>query len=148
MKLFYTLEPYSTYNEEGSRVTVPELAGKPVVQTPDEIYVDDEYLDIMHFRYSAYFLPYDSPVFTDLLIRKDGGDDECARATSYAESLTREEADAILREFIARSLGLEDPEDIELETDSTAFIEENPDFDDEDEDEEEFDEFEDEEGEE
>ena len=83
----------------------------------------------MHFSYTASFEPYDSETFTTIAIQKEGGDDQQARATSYYEQLTREEADYIIGEFIRSCL---DISDFELETDSTNFLEANEDFDDED----------------
>ena len=85
----------------------------------------------MHFAFSAWFNPYDSETFTEIEIQKQGGDDQSARATSYYEQLTREEADCIISEIIRTTLELED---FALETDSSDLIEANEEFDDEEED--------------
>lgn len=127
MNLTYTL----TYKDGYSYVTIPQLEGEELLRKPEFDYDNEEYLDIDHFCFMASFDPYDSDVFTTIAIQKEGGDSQSARATSYYEQLTREEADYIISEIIRTSLELDD---FELETDSQDLIEENEDFDDEEDD--------------
>ena len=125
MKIKYTIEFDGEYNF----VSIPELDGKEICEYPDDYFFDDDHLDEMHFCYTASFEPFDSDVFTTIAIQKEGGNDQLPHATSYYEQLTREEADYIIGEFINRALGIDN---LELETDSTDFLAQNPDFDDED----------------
>lgn len=54
MKLKYTL----SFDGDYSHVNIPELEGESILTEPDEVYYDDEYLDIEHFCFMANFCPY------------------------------------------------------------------------------------------
>lgn len=126
MKLQYTL----IYAGDVSKIRIPQLEGLALLRRPDDIYTDDRFLDLMHFAFSAWFNPYNSTVFTEIEIQKQGGNDQLPRATSYYEQLTRAEADCIISEIIRTSLGIIE---FELDTDSEDLIEANGVFDDEEE---------------
>lgn len=118
MKLHYNLK----YSGGYSQITLPELEGKPIIKSPDEVYCDDSYLDLEHFCFTAGFDPYNSTVFTTIKIQKESGGYQSARATSDYERLTRKEADGIISEIIRTTLGIEN---FEVDTDSNALIEAN-----------------------
>ena len=117
MKLEYTLT--YDYDYGYSYVTIPALEGKPIKRRPDEVFVNDEYLNIMRFCYTACFDEYFTKTFSTFKIKKEGGNGESAKATSYYARLNRKEADYIISEFIKTALEIED---FELETKSKDVV--------------------------
>lgn len=130
MSIKYSLH----YDGDKSIVSVPELEGRTVLRRPSEVYYED--LNVEMYQYMAYFDPYDAKQFTTILIQKAEGDGESVHGTGGYERLTREEADNILASFIGEALDLDE---VELETDSEDFAEDDYWLDEDDEEEEEED---------
>lgn len=117
-----------TYDGYKSIFDFPELNGKPIIRTPDNI-LTYGFLCLENFSYEFEFKPYNSKEFTSFEVSKLGGSGETARGDQWPCKLTREEADGIAENIIYATLKI----DAEVSTNSENFIEHNPDYDEDDE---------------
>lgn len=101
----YTL----AYDDERgvSVVHIPQLEGESLQGRPSSFYWDDTYLKLEKYEYSIRFNPYNSEVFTEIHIQKEGGNSMSARASSYYTNVTKQEAEYMLEDLSKTTLGIE-----------------------------------------